>query len=136
MRSGLHALGPTYPMIPHTLGTPSRACGFLGSQVDLSATTPETRKSPAFATSCVGGRSTELSSNESGNATTEVTRLRVLLSLRQNTDYRLRSGGADKHTAPLLELGVDALDLDQKGRRQLSIGNRNALLHLRQARHD
>src|SRR5713226_3245364 len=106
MRSGLHALGPTYPMIPHTLGTPSLACGFLGSQVDLSATTPETRKSPAFATSCVGGRSTELSSNESGDGTTEVARLCEILSLRQNTDDGLCSRGADEHAAAFPELRV------------------------------
>src|SRR5437870_4930155 len=126
MRSGLHVLGPTYPMIPHTLGAPSRVRGF----------SPETRKSPAFATHCVGGRSTELSTNESSDATTEVPRLGVVLSLRQDTDHGLCSGGADEHAASLGELRVHALHLGQKARRELAIRDRDALLSLREARHD
>ena len=61
--------------------------------------TLETRKSPAFATPCVGGRSTELSSNESGDGTTEVARICEILGLGEDADDRLGSGRTDEDSA-------------------------------------
>src|SRR5689334_4113406 len=119
MRSGFALRGPTYPMIPHTAYEPPFG----------------TAKSPAIATSCVGGRSTELSSNEVGDASTEAPCFRVILGLGQDANDRLRSGWPDEDSALLSHFPVHSRDLFEQARRQVFRGNRHVLLHLREAGH-
>src|SRR5438876_2656161 len=121
-------------MIPHTLGAPSLACGLPMPGRRCRQLPPETRESPASATPCTGGRSTELSSNESRNGTTELAGLGEILRLRQNPHHRLCARGTDEHSAAVSELAVDTFDLREQARRKLTIGRGHALLHLRVAR--
>jgi hypothetical protein len=68
-----------------------------------------TAKSPAIATPCVGGRSTELSSNEVGDGTTEASRLLEILGLGEDAHDGLGSGWSDEH-APFAQFLVASLD--------------------------
>ena len=83
MRSGFALRGPTYPMIPHMAYEPPFG----------------TAKSPAFATPHVGGRSTELSSNEASDGSTEFLHFPEILCFGEDAHDRLRARRPDENSA-------------------------------------
>src|SRR5437763_1526247 len=85
-------------MIPHT---------FASWQKPL-----QKRQSPADPPlPCVEGRSAELSSNESRDFSTEVSRFSLAFRLGKNADHGLRTGRPNEHAAARAKLLVDAFDL-------------------------
>src|SRR5579875_17074 len=112
---------PTYPMIPHIPAYPS----FPAPE------RPRARLSSAPASE----RSAELFLEERGNASTGISRLLLILRLREDAHNRLRPRGPDEHPAAAPELGVEPLDRRADGgghrlRRDADVG-----LRLREAGH-
>src|SRR6476646_4331188 len=119
MRSGFARRGPTYPMIPH-----------------MPSTSLWKRKSPAFATPRVGGRSTELSSNQVADRSRQLLCLLEIARFSQDTDDRLGPGGTDENAPLSRQFLVRSLHFREQGRGQALRRDRDVFLDLRVARHD
>src|SRR5689334_2597436 len=119
MRSGFARRGPTYPMIPH-----------------MPSTSLWKRKSPAFPTPRVGGRSTELSSNQVADRSRQLRCLLEIARFSQDADDRLGPGGTDENAPFSGQFLVRSLHLREQVRGQALYGDRDVLLDLRVARHD
>src|SRR5829696_10023314 len=96
---------------------------------------PSKRTKPGRAASCVGGRSTELSTNESRDPTTEPGRFLLRGGFGENPNQRFGARGPDQDPPRSVQLGVQPLDLLAKLERKLSHAGRNVLLHLDERRH-
>src|SRR5262245_23607296 len=120
MRSGFAALGPTYPIIPHTWRPPRR----------WTATPSKTTEARHRRASCVEGRLTELPAYESRNRTTEAPGLKLILGLRQHPHQRFSSARPDEDSCLSVESRVESGDLIEKGLRQLLVTDGDVLLDL------
>src|SRR5262249_27597855 len=108
---------PAHPEPPSSAGT------FTG----FPSKPPENAESPALAA--------ELSSHESRDASTGFVGQFTIFGLRENPDQRFSARGPDKDPAvPVPDL-IEALDLVDQARRELSLPDRDVRLCLWPARH-
>src|SRR5829696_5420380 len=129
MRSGLAALGPTYPMIPHTRD-------LLEWLAPRFASPSKTHKSPAFERPLLRGRLAELSTNESRDPSTERGRFLLVFGLCEDPDQRFGPRWANQDPGPPIELPIERLHLGKQVVRELSNLYRKVLLDLREPGHD
>src|SRR5215207_3590953 len=129
MRSGFAALGPTYPMIPHTRD-------LLRRSLPRFASPSKTHKSPAFERPPLRGRLAELSTNESRDPSTEGGRFLFVFGLCEDPDQRFGPRWANQDPCPPVELPIERLHLRKQVVRELSNLHPKVLLDLREPGHD